>query len=89
MMTILGAFAWARTNWRPLLVGFVAVALLLAVWRVFEAGRDYEQARQDRASMTNLRDRSAIDDAVRTDDDVALCVRLGGGGDCRSLHHGR
>lgn len=81
--------ALAIKNWRLVLAGIIAVSLLLVVWAIFEAGRNSERAKQDRASTAALRDRSAIDDAVRTDDDVALCVRLGGGDDCRSLHHGR
>lgn len=89
MLALATLFSWGRTNWRLVLVGLSTVALLLAVWAIFEAGRNSERAKQDRASTAALRDRSAIDDAVRTDDDVALCMRLGGGGDCRGLRHGR
>ncbi|WP_026782664.1 hypothetical protein [Pleomorphomonas koreensis] len=89
MTTALSALTFLRANWRLVLAGIAAVILLLAVWAIFDAGRDSERAKQDRASMTNLRDRSAIDDAVRTDDDVALCLRLGGDGDCRGLRVGR
>lgn len=40
MAAILAALTWGRTNWRLLIVGLAAVALLLAVWRVFDAGRE-------------------------------------------------
>lgn len=81
--------AVAITHWRLVLAGVAAVAALVAAWWLIDLGGDLERAKQDRASTGALRDRSAIDDVVRTDDDVALCLRLGGGGDCRGLRVGR
>lgn len=85
-MTLL---ATALKHWRLVLVGAAVLAALLLVWWLVDLGRNIERANQDRSSLTNWRDRSAIDDEVQTDDDVALCMRLGGGGDCRGLRVGR
>lgn len=85
----MAAIGWAIKNWRLVALGLLAVGLLVVAWWLISFGRGIERASQDRGSMTNWRDRSAIDDAMQVDDDVALCVRLGGGGDCRGLHHGR
>lgn len=41
MTALLAAFVWSRANWRLVLAGLAAVALLLAVWWLFTAGRHY------------------------------------------------
>lgn len=81
----MAAIGWTVKHWRLVAAVLAALAVLAAVWWLIGIGRDIERAEQDRGSLTNWRDRSAIDDARRTDDDVALCMRLGGGGDCRGL----
>lgn len=85
----MAAIGWAIKHWRLVSLGLLAVGLLVAAWWLIGIGRGIERAEQDRGSLTNWRDRSAIDDARRTDDDVALCMRLGGGGECRGLRVGR
>jgi hypothetical protein len=85
----MAAIGWAVKHWRLVSLGLIAVGLLVAAWWLVGFGRGIERAEQDRGSLTNWRDRSAIDDARRTDGDVALCMRLGGGGECRGLRVGR
>ncbi|MBS1180450.1 MAG: hypothetical protein H6Q99_330 [Proteobacteria bacterium] len=85
----MAAILWAAKHWRLVAAGMAALALLVAAWWLIDFGRGIERVGQDRGSLNNWRDRSAIDDAMQTDDDVALCMRLGGGGDCRGLRVGR
>ena len=85
MAVILAVLAWSRVNWRRAVAGLALLALLLAGWWLYAAGRDRERAVQDEASLTNLRDRSATDDEVHRMGDVALCKRAGGGAFCDSL----
>lgn len=85
----MAALGWVLKHWRLVAIGTAALAVLAAVWWLIDFGRDIERAEQDRGSLTNWRDRGAIDDAAKTDGDVALCMRLGGGGECRGLRVGR
>ena len=85
MTAILAAIAWSRTNWRLALTGLGAVALLVAAWWLFDAGRASMKTEQDRASLQNLRDRSTIDDDAKSLPPLALCKRAGGGAYCDSL----
>lgn len=90
MIGALGAaIAFVKADWRVVLLLALAAGLGVAAWRIYAAGAASEAARQAAGSLEAHRERVVIDDAVRTDDDVALCMRLGGGGDCRGLRHGR
>ena len=86
---MLAFLVFARTNWKLLAGGLAVLAILAGLWGIYEKGLHDEQAKQDKASAANLRDRSAIDDAVRIENDLLLCRRLGGGASCDSLQNGR
>ena len=51
MVTLLAALAWSRTNWRIAAAGLLLLALLLAGWWLYDAGRDHERAAADQASL--------------------------------------
>lgn len=85
MAAILAALAWSRANWRLAAAGLALLALLLAGWWLYAAGRDHERAAQDRASLDALRNRSHIDETLARETDINLCHRLGGGAYCSSL----
>lgn len=58
---------------RMLAAGFaIAVAIGIAVLKVFNAGKGAERARQDRQSLENLRSRARTDDEVHGRSDDAL-----------------
>ena len=72
-------------NWK--LIGAVGAAILLgiAVAWLINIGRQLERGEQDRNSMENWRDRSAIENELQKDDREARCRRLGGGDACVRL----
>lgn len=62
------------------MIGIVAAALI-ATWAVaaaYQAGRQAERAATLSRSVEALRERSAVDDQIRTMDSAALCRALGG-----------
>lgn len=73
------------THWRLVLAGAAVLAALVAAGWIYHRGAADERVREDRASLTALRDREKVDDHVYTLDDVALCRRAGGGAYCSSL----
>jgi uncharacterized membrane protein YraQ (UPF0718 family) len=54
----------------------IALAIGIAVLKVFSAGKDAERARQDRQSLENLRSRAKTDDEVHRLSDSDLNKRL-------------
>lgn len=80
--------ATAIKNWRLLLAGLAAVALLLAAWWLIETGRDIERAGQARASLKAYEERTRIDEKLDGLSPHDLCRAAGGGRDCDSLREG-
>lgn len=85
MTFILSALVWSKANWRLVVAGLAVLAALVVAGWLYHKGAASEAAKQDKASLNALRDRSAIDDETYTLDDVALCKRAGGGAYCDSL----
>lgn len=85
----LTALSWGLKNWKLVAAAVAALGLIAAFGWYGHVVRSDERAKQDKASLNNMRDRSAVDDEIRIDDEVALCLRLNPRGDCRSLRHGR
>lgn len=74
-MNVLAQIAiWLATSRAGRIVaaaGALTVAIVIALLRVFAAGRNSERVKQDRASLENLRDRNRIEnevDALGADD---------------------
>lgn len=72
-------------RWRIALAGVAVLALVGGALWLVHYGRVIERGAQAAASLSNLRDRSAIDDGLRSTTDQALCRALGGGDECRGL----
>lgn len=70
MTALLGWFLGTKVGrWLATAAG-IAVAAGLLFWRVFTAGRSAEAAKQNKASLENLRKRSMTDDEIaRMSDD--------------------
>ena len=76
---------WCLDHWRLVIAGVAVVGLVVAALWLIQFGRGLEQSEQNRASLDNQRDRSAIDNDIQTINDRALCLRLHGGAECRGL----
>jgi len=59
-------FATSRTGRALAAAGALALAVGIALLKAFGAGRAAERAKQDRASLDNLRDRNEIDHEINT-----------------------
>lgn len=57
-------FATSKTGRTLAAIGASVLGALLILWRVFAAGKAAQAAKHDRASLDNLRKRSATDDKV-------------------------
>lgn len=85
MLTGIKFAKWCLDHWRLVVTGIAIVALSVAALWLIQFGRSLEQSEQNRASLANQRDRSAIDNDIQTINDRALCLRLHGGAECRGL----
>lgn len=65
LVAVLRWFATSRLGRGLAAAGAIAFAIGIALLRAFSAGKDAERARQDRASLENLRMRQETDDEVR------------------------
>jgi len=75
-MNILALLATTRVGQTILWVGGLAVAVGAIALRLLAAGRAQERAKQDRASLDNLRSREKTDDEIARLDDRARRERL-------------
>lgn len=87
-MTIAAILALLKTNGRSILFGLAAVAVLLAAWWLFSAGRHYEQAKTDRASLRAYEERNKVDEKLEGLSPREACRRAGGGDQCDGVRGG-
>ena len=85
MTAVFAILTFARANWRLVVAGLAALALLLAAYWLYQRGRDDEQAKQNAALMRAYEQRTVIDEDLDKKSPRELCLDAGGGGACSGL----